>query len=114
MFYAPHKLYLVSNNPTQKDSNGNPIPDSGGSTETFLCDCFLHDVGTKIKEGYAGMGIDVSYYVNMDCRNDLIVGNDVKVYDNGSSLRGKGRIVDIKSTSGMPYAGIGNYTTIYI
>ena len=114
MFYTPHKLYLVTNNPTQKDADGNPIPETGGSSETFLCDCFLHDVDTWMKRGFSGLGISVSYYVNMERRRDLDVGNEVTVYEDDGTLRGKGKIVDIKSTGGMKFGGINEYTTIYI
>ena len=114
MFYTPHKLYLATNNPTQKDADGNPIPDTGGSSETFLCECFLHDAGTKIKEGYAGQGISVSYYVNMERRHDLEKEHEVAVYEEDGTLRGKGRIVDIRSTSGMQFGGMENCTTIFL
>ena len=113
MFYTPHKLYLVANNPTQKDENGNPIAGTGRSSRSFLCDCFLHDVDTWMKRGFSGLGISVSYYVNMERRNDLKVGQEVKVYEDGNLLRGQGMIVDIKSTGGMQSGGTGNYTTIY-
>lgn len=113
MYYAPHKLYLIVNDPTKVDSNGDPIEGTGGDTEKYLCDCFLHDVTTQIKNGYSGIGIDVSYYVNMDRRDDLLIKQEVVVKE-GSVIRGRGEIKDIKTTSGMPYGGVRNYTTIYI
>jgi len=114
MFSTPHKLYLVTSNPTQKDSDGFPIPETGGQTENYLCDCFLHDVTTQMNNAFAGKGISVRYYVNLARRNDLKLDQDVVVYERDGSLRGKGTIRRIDSTGGMQFAGYGNYTVIYI
>ncbi len=114
MFYTPHKLFLITENPTQVDENGDPVPNAGGESESYLCDCFLHDVSTKIKEGYAGIGISVNYYVNMARRNDLKLGQEVIIREADNSVRGKGKIEDVKMTGGMQFGGAGNYTTIFI
>jgi len=115
MFYTPHKLYLVSRTPMTENEYGDPITNTGTVSNVFLCDCFLHDVNTQIKNGYAGMGIDVNYRVNIDRRDDLEIGDEVIVYESDeATVRGEGKIVDIKNTSGMQYGGIGNYMTIFI
>ncbi|MDR1582902.1 MAG: hypothetical protein LBS55_06520 [Prevotellaceae bacterium] len=114
MNFAPHKLFRIESLPAQVDENGDPVTNPG-DTLTYLCDCFLHDVNTQIKQGYAGQGIDVTYYVNMDKRSDLAVNQEVLITEpDGETLRGSGKILDIKNTSGMHFAGIGEYTTIYI
>ena len=100
-----------------ENAQGDPIPDSGSVTSVFLCDCFLHDVSTQIREGYAGKGIEVNYYVNIDRRDDLEIGQEILVCEfdsNGMTVRGSGKIVDIQSTSGMQFGGVPEYTTIFI
>jgi len=115
MYYAPHRLYIVYHSSLIENEHGDPLPNTGTASISFLCDCFLHDAGTHIKNGYAGLAISVKYYVNMDRRDDLETGQEVKVYEaDGATIRGKGKIVDIKTTNGMQYGGVGNYTTIYL
>lgn len=104
MYYAPHKLYIG----TATKVNNQVVYDY-----TYLCDCFLHNVDTKIKEAYAGQGITTTHYVNMDRRNDLLINSRVRVTE-GDTVIAENKIVDIKSTYGMGYASQGNYTTIYI
>jgi hypothetical protein len=114
MNFAPHKLFRIESQPAQVDENGDPVTNSG-NTLTYLCDCFLHDASSQIKKGYSGLGIDVTSYVNMDRRNDLEKLQEVQVTEeDGVTIRGKGKILDIKHTSGMHFAGQGEYTTIYI
>jgi hypothetical protein len=115
MNFTPHKLYRAESLPTQVDENGDVIPGTGGDTLVYLCGCFLHNVDTKIKQGYAGIGIEVTHYVNMDKRDDLKVGQEVLIVGFGSvGTIGDGKILDIKHTSGMRFAGQSEYTTIYI
>lgn len=110
MFFKPHKLYKVEWIPEQEDEDGYIIKGTGGESEVYLCDCFLHDLKIEIKQGLAGKGIEASHYVNLDKRNDLEIGQDVIVTEqDGKTIRGKGKIVDIKHTS-----MIGNYTVIYL
>ena len=98
MMFEPHRLYLVED-----------------GTQTFVCDCFLHDVTVAIMRGYAGTGIAPKYYVNLDRRDDLLVGQEVTVMEaDGATVRGRGEIMDIKRTGGMRYAGMTEYMTIYI
>ena len=115
VFYAPHKLYLVTSSPMVENEHGDPLTGTEETSYIFLCDCFLHDVDTWMKRGYAGVGITVKYYVNIDRRDDLAIGQEVFVYEqDGVTFRGGGKIVDIKKTGGMQFGGIGEYMTIYI
>lgn len=109
MFFNPHQLYKIVNQPTRMDEKGNPIKDSGGESREFIDGCFLHDVGIQERNGYLGKGIKVNYFINLDRNRDLAYGMEVLVMD-GGEIRGRGKIVDIKHTSGH----INNYTTIYI
>lgn len=97
--------------PEEEDENGDPIKGTGGDSEIYLCDCFLHDLKIEIKQGLAGKGIEASHYVNMDRRDDLKIGQEVIIIEKSSeSIRGKGSIIDIKHTSSI----LDNYTVIYI
>lgn len=110
MFFKPHKLYKVECIAEQEDENGDIIKGTGGESEVYLCDCFLHDLKIEIKQGLAGKGIEASHYINLDRRNDLEVGQEVIITEqDGKTIRGKGKIVDIKHTS-----IVGTYTVIYI
>lgn len=110
MFFKPHKLYKVEWIPEQVDENEDIIKGTGGESEVYLCDCFLHDLKIEIKQGLAGKGIEASHYINLDRRNDLEVGQEVIITEQGGkTIRGKGKIVDIKHTS-----IVGTYTVIYI
>jgi hypothetical protein len=115
MTFEPHKLFLVNNATTAFDLNGDPIPDGGGETLTFVCGCFLHDVTVAMMRGYAGIGLAPKYYVNLDRRDDLLIGQEVAVTEaDGTTVRGRGEIVDIRRTSGMLFGGCGEYMTVYI
>ena len=115
MFFCPHKLFLVTRTPMSIDAHGDPIQGTETVSVAYLCDCFLHDVETYIRRGYSGMGMTVKYYVNVERRMDFALGQEVIVYENdGATVRGDGRIVDVKHTGRMQFGGIGNYTTIYI
>lgn len=111
MYYEPHILNIVVNLPTEVDVNGDPIP--GEESNERLCGCFLYNIDIKTKESYLGKGVDVSFYVNLDKRDDLKYGDEVVITDQDQVI-GKGVIVDIKRTSGMPFGAISNYMTIYI
>lgn len=104
MYYAPHKLYL---------GVATKVNNSVVYEYTYLCDCFMHDVDTKIKEAYAGQGISTTHYVNMDRRDDLKINLRVQVRA-GDTILAENKIVDVKNTYGMGYASQGNYTVIYI
>lgn len=112
MYFAPHKLYKLDSKPTELDENDNPIPDTGGDSWMYLCDCFLHNVTTQMLYGFSGLGINPTHYINMDRRDDLKETDKIKVVDkkDESVKRGEGHILQIKQTSGMPI----NYTVIYI
>ncbi|MDR0573854.1 MAG: hypothetical protein LBG96_07495 [Tannerella sp.] len=98
MIFEPHRLYLFVE-----------------ESREFVCGCFLHDVTVAIMRGYAGTGVAPKYYVNLDRRDDLLVGQEVTVMEaDGATVRGRGEIMDIKRTSGMRYAGREEYMTIYI
>jgi hypothetical protein len=115
MVFEPHKLFLVGSDTTAFDHNGDPIPDGGGETLTPVCGCFLHDVTIAMMRGYAGMGLKPKYYINLDRRDDLLVGQEIAVTEaDGMTVRGRGEIVDIRQTSGMRFAGRGEYMTVYI
>jgi hypothetical protein len=115
MYFEPHKLYRIVTPPTEMDENGDPIGEQPAAIREYLCDCFLHDVKTEEKKGYTGIGIDVSYRVNMDRRGDLKTGMEVEVTEaDGVTVRGAGTIADVKSTGGMSFAGGPEYTTIYL
>lgn len=109
MFFKPHNMYLINHLPTEVDENSDPIPGSGGEIKEFIGGCFLHDIGTQERLGYAGKGITVTYFINLERNHELKYGQEVVVTENGTE-RGKGTIKDIKHTSGH----INNYTTIYI
>lgn len=113
MHFKPHNLYKVEYLSTEKDEDGDPIPGTGGETLIHLCNCFLHDLKTEVKLGLAGKGIEANHSVNMDRRNDLVVGNVVVIKevteDNGEHeeiIRGHGKIVDIKNVSVLNYTKI--------
>lgn len=108
MYIKPHKLYKVVSSPTQVDDKGNPIASTCDRRE-YISGCFLHNIGIQEKKGYLGQGISVSYFVNIDRNSELSYGMEVLVMD-GDDIIGKGKIEDIKHTSGH----INNYTTIYI
>jgi hypothetical protein len=115
MFFEPHRLFLAGGSATAFDQNGDVIPDGGVATPTFVCGCFLHDVTVAIMRGYAGTGISPKYYVNLDRRDDLTVGQTVTVTEaDGTTVRGHGKIVDIRRTGGLRFAGHGEYMTVYI
>jgi hypothetical protein len=115
MFFAPHKLFLAGGDTTAFDHNGNVIPDGGGERLTFVCGCFLHDVTVAIMRGYAGTGLAPRYYANLARRDDLLTGQEVAVTEaDGATVCGRGKIVDIKRTGGMRFAGYGEYMTVYI
>jgi len=109
MFFKPHQLYRIINPVTQTDGKGNPIKDSGYDMKEFIDGCFLHDIGIREKSGYLGKGIEVTYFINLERNRNLAYGMEVLVMD-GDDILGRGKIVDIKHTSGH----INNYTTIYI
>lgn len=109
MFFKPHNLYVVENLPTQMDENANPIPNSVGESKSLIGGCFIHDIGIQEQLGYVGKGIAVNYFINLERNHSLKYGQEVIVTENGVE-RGRGKIVDIKHTSGH----ISNYTTIYI
>jgi hypothetical protein len=114
MNFEPHKLFLVDSAATVFDADGNPVP-GGGETRAFLCGCFLHDVTVSMMRGYAGTGISPEYYVNLDRRDDLKTGQEIIVTEaDGTTVRGRGKILDIKRTSGMEFAGNGEYMTVVI
>jgi hypothetical protein len=115
MVFEPHRLFLVDSAATAFDSNGDAVPDGGSETLTPVCGCFLHDVTVAMMRGYAGTGLAPKYYVNLDRRGDLLVGQEVAVTEaDGATVRGRGKIVDIKLTGGMGFAGCGEYMTVYI
>jgi hypothetical protein len=114
MNFAPHKLFVVVALPPQVDENGDPVPNTGSNETVYLCDCYLHDAGVQLREGYRGMGISVTSYVNMDKRDDLVVNLDVVITEQDGTTIRTGQIVDIKHSYGMKYAGASDYTTIYI
>lgn len=109
MFFKPHNLYRIDHLPTQMDENMNPIPDSGGEMSVLIGGCFLHDIGIQERQGYAGKGITVTYFINLERNHDVKYGQEIVVTENGQE-RGRGKIVDIKHTSGL----MNNYTVIYI
>jgi hypothetical protein len=114
MIHSPHKLFRVERQPTQVDDNGNIVANQKLS-EVYLCNCFLHDASTHMQQGYAGQGINVTYYVNMNRRTDLEINHEILVTESdGGTIRGKGKILDIKHTSGMHFAGQSECTTIFI
>lgn len=109
MFYQPHKLYKVMSSPTKEDDKGNPIKGSENETFEYIDGCFLHNIGIQEMNGYLGKGISVSHFINTDRNRELAYGIEVVVMD-GDCVIGRGKIEDIKHTSGH----INNYTTIYI
>lgn len=109
MFFEPHQLYKIVSQPTQTNENGDPVKNSGDDSREFICGCFLHDIGIRERNGYLGKGIEVDYFINLERNRDLAYGMEVIVMD-GNEILGKGKIEDIKHTSGH----INNYTTIYI
>lgn len=110
MFFKPHNLYLIEHSSTQFDENMNPpISDSGCEVKSFVGGCFLHDIGIQERQGYSGKGISVTYFINLERNHKLKYGQEVLITESGHE-RGRGKIVDIKHTSGH----INNYTTIYI
>jgi hypothetical protein len=65
--------------------------------------------------GVAGTGLKPTYYINLDRRDDLLTGQEVAVTEaDGTTVRGRGEIVDIRRTGGMKFAGHGEYMTVYI
>ncbi|MDR2765429.1 MAG: hypothetical protein LBB90_10430 [Tannerella sp.] len=115
MIFEPHKLFLVVGDTTAFDHNGDVIPDADSETWIPVCGCFLHDVTVSMMRGYAGTGISPKYYINLDRRDDLLLGQEVAVTEaDGLTVRGRGEIVDIKRTGGMKFAGRGEYMTVYI
>jgi hypothetical protein len=114
MNYEPHRLYLIDEAETQYDASGNP-DSSGVAAPVYVCGCFLHDVTVAIMRGYAGTGVHPKYYVNLDRRDDLTVGQEILVTEqDGTTERGRGKIVDVRKTGGMRYGGLGEYMTVYI
>jgi hypothetical protein len=114
MYFTPHRLYKVTDQSSQEDANGNPVAGLG-ETKEFLTRCFLHNIKYDIRRGYAGKGIDVNFYVNMDRRSDLNIGDFVEIRElDDITVREKGSIKDIRHTSGMLFASQSNYTIIYI
>lgn len=113
MQYKPHKLFKLVNRPTEMDENGNFIPNEN-VCKCFLCNCFLHNVGTYEKKGYAGIGISVTFYINIEKRFDINVGDEVVVENEAGRVIGSGRVVDVKHTSGMTLGGMPEYTVVYI
>jgi len=110
----PHKLYRIVRQVSQLDSHGNVIPDESEPEKVYLCDCFLHHLSTNEKNGYAGVGIYVSSYINLPKRMDINLLEEVLITELDGTEIADGIIADIKHTSGMRFAGENNYTTIYI
>ncbi|GEM_PF-2882593 len=111
MKYEPHTLHKVIPGQSYKDDNGDSH--TSESTVELLGGCFQYNVTTEMKQGYQGLGIDPKYYVNLDRRDDLSLGDMVEVRQDGKTI-GKGQILDIKRTSGLRFGGLGEYMTIYI
>jgi hypothetical protein len=114
MYFEPHRLYLIVGSETLFDYHGNPLPTVKEELQA-LGGCFLHDVTVAIMRGYAGEGLHPKWYVNLDRRDDLQIGQTVLVTEaDGVTVRARGKIVDIKLTSGMQFAGVGEYMTVYL
>lgn len=111
MKYEPHTLYKIIPGQSHQDEDGNYH--TTDPSEMFLCGCYQHDVTTEMKQGYQGIGIDPKYYVNLDRRDDLSLGDIVEVREEDKTI-GKGQILDIKRTSGMKFGGFSEYMTIFI
>jgi len=114
MYYAPHKLYRIVRGVSQKDIHGNVIPNDSDPDKVYLCDCFLHHLSTDEKNGYAGVGIYVTSYINLPKRSDINFSDEVLITESDGTKLADGFIADIKHTCGMQFAGENNYTTIYI
>lgn len=111
MKYEPHTLYKTIPGQSQKDEDGNYHTTE--PSQEFICGCFQHDIRTEMKEGYQGVGIDPKFYVNLNRRNNISLGDMVEVKEEGETI-GKGQVLDIKRTSGMRFGGSDEYMTIFI
>jgi len=96
---------------TEFDNKGNPIPNNG-EERVLIGGCFLHDVETFEKQGYAGTGFIPTYYINLNKNYELKHGMKVLVDMNGQEISGE--IGDIRHTSGFVFGAMSDYTTIYI
>jgi hypothetical protein len=115
MYYEPHRLFLIETATTTFDENGDPIEGSVSETRIDLGGCFLHDVTVAMMRGYAGMGQHPKWYVNLTRRENLTVGRVIEVTESdGITIVGRGKIAEIKKTSGMRFAGHLEYMTVWI
>lgn len=104
MYYKPHTLQVKRNSEPELDEYGRPVEHSD-SWETFgVGRCDESDIGEITDDN--GVVYRPRYHVVIEGNNDLKIGDVFRALRKDGTIRGEGRVRNVKNLNYLKYSEI--------